>query len=94
MSDEQTFTPGPWQVTDLPAGALIAIRRVVDANDKTIAATSTVENARLIAEAPMMLDLLREYRTDHVIVNDGELCLCTYCLETRALIKRVKGENQ
>ena len=91
-------TPGPWPMTTVPTscGVCHKIGRFpgsgvheygsacvyVDRASKA-AEAELKANARLIAAAPEMLEMLRDR-----LVDD---CHCVHCTKTRALILRVEG---
>ena len=60
-----THTPGPWEIQDAGPGTIRGLRFRVITNEKVIAKTSdgleeARANARLIAAAPEMFEVLRE----------------------------------
>ncbi len=60
-----THTPGPWEIQDAGPGTIRGLRFRVITNEKVIAKTSdgleeARANARLIAAAPAMLEMLRD----------------------------------
>jgi CO dehydrogenase nickel-insertion accessory protein CooC1 len=65
-------------------------------DDETIGIVISSEaDARLIAEAPNMFALLKEYMKQHAFCAEeepGEGCQCLDCEATRRLMQRVLGE--
>lgn len=57
---------------------------------KMVAMAATPEMARLIAEAPALLRLLR---AEFLAENAGQPCSCRLCQEGRAIVARVEGGN-
>ena len=60
-----TFTPGPWMIQDAGPGTIRGLRFRVITDEKVIAKTSdgleeARANARLIAAAPAMYEVLQE----------------------------------
>ena len=66
MSEKQvTQTPGPWSIEDCTPGESTGLRFAINSKDNVIARTTdgwkeAQANARLIAAAPEMLEVLQE----------------------------------
>jgi len=63
--EKPTFTPGPWQIEDCTPGESTGLRFEVGTKDSVIARTTdgwkeAHANARLIAAAPAMYEVLQE----------------------------------
>ena len=87
MSDEQTFTPGPWHIEEYRMGGRYCMIQAADG--MTVATTTAKGNARIIAEAPAMLGLLQKFVTMHRYSNAE--CGCDLCSQARPILKRVQG---
>jgi len=89
QENKERYTPGPWQVIE---------NYIVDSReDLTIAevypSAQIDANIRLIAEAPAMFALLKEYLEQHTGLDGDFHCPCYQCKEARAIVVRVLGEG-
>jgi hypothetical protein len=86
-----TPTPGPWH-RDPEMPTMILDAPLAQAKE-IIAQTSGLANARLIAAAPDLLDIVKDdYQSGAFACLDTELCgQCRYC-KRRALIERIDPE--
>ena len=92
-------TPGPWEVFWIASPAGTSARIFSDATEPaTDIAHIPMEwngdgsNARLMAAAPRMAVMLRDY----VYLHDektGSECDCMHCVGARALLDKVEGES-
>jgi hypothetical protein len=88
----ETFTPPLWTLHHIgtaKAWELIASVR----DDETIGIVISSEaDARLIAEAPNMFALLKEFIEREETPYERQICECSLCEATRRLMQRVLGE--
>ena len=92
MNDQQqpTFTPGPWYVEEYTAGGAYCMIHAADG--MTVATTTASGNARLIAVAPAMFELLQEsvkMHDDRRFIDDRQ-CECAFCYLVRPILKHVQ----
>jgi hypothetical protein len=92
---KEQFTHGPWKYERRNVVELQ--HAIVNAQGEWVADVSDESpDARLIAEAPAMFALLKEYLKQHAMSNEvepGEVCLCADCVDARQIIYRVEGKS-
>lgn len=101
MNNEK-FTPGKWRLTAHKRNILIYHRRDVDVGLGQIVAIieassdeeveNAVANARLIAAAPEMYDLLRTHCRECERIPGNENRECELC-EFNRVLKKARGEE-
>jgi hypothetical protein len=93
QENKERYTPGGWKFSHIGGHAwnISAPAR----QDKLVAMVCSTEfDARLIAEAPNMFTLLKEYLRDHDLEEGSEQgCQCFECIAVRRIIVRVFGEE-
>ena len=92
----ERFTPLPWEATTgTTYGAdrcFIRSQHPSMAEQPLIGWAFLEADARLIAEAPNMFALLKEFIEREETPYERQMCECHICAATRRLIKRVLGE--
>ena len=87
-------TPGPWMVGDTDWAPGYRIQAVVTSPTGDIAQIASVADARLIAQAPAMLEALREIEQgltrDFCRKQQGRSYLAA---KARAILRAVEGEK-
>lgn len=87
-------TKGPWLIRHDIAiyGGEDGKRQVACCNARIGAGMPTEDraNARLIAAAPEMLELLKEHLADNP-ASDSVYCVCDLCVRTRALLAKIEA---
>lgn len=84
----ETFSPPPWRTHHI--GTARAWELVFSQADETIGVVISSEaDARLIAEAPNMFALLKQFVALHDVEAIDDTCNCLDCQATRRLLARV-----
>lgn len=88
----EAFSPPPWRTHHI--GTARAWELVFSQADETIGVIISSEaDARLIAEAPNMFALLKQFVALHDVEAIDDTCSCPDCQATRRLLARVLGEG-
>jgi len=90
--NKERYTPGAWKING-PYGSFKNSFRIVNSAEMTVSMAFSPDDARLIADAPAMFALLKEYLEQHTGLDGDFHCPCYQCKEARAIVVRVLGEE-
>jgi hypothetical protein len=82
----ERFTPGPWKVEEHNPYLVLAPA----ASNRTIAGGGRPEDMQLIAQAPALYVLIKQYLQAH---NFPEECPCFECVAARRIVAQIESEE-